>query len=165
MSVPAGAATLLKRAADVFTATFKGFDRFPEVNADIDALCIAALTDAADAAAAVAAASATIDLDLEVDHASPDVLVEGFSSGIRSRKTGKRNTRIALFFDEGTLGQHRGKLKGGRRSSWNVSRASGSYQAHRHDIKPVEGIRAQRFFPKARAAGRKALLARIDRGV
>jgi len=146
----------------MFTATVKGFQRFPIVTADIEELCVAGLRDAAEAAAAVAQAGASIDLDLEIK--PPVGTVDGFSAGIRSKREGKDGARLAPIFDEGTLGQKRGKLKGRRKDSWQVNRRGASYTAKRHPITPVEGHTAERFFPHARAAGRKALLARLDRG-
>lgn len=148
----------------MLTATVKGFEKFQDVNADIDALCLAALEEAAAEAAQVAQASSSVPLEIEVARAAGDV--EGFSSGIRSKKTGKEGVRIAPFFDGGTLAGRRRKLKqaGRRRDEWQVNRAGTAYTAHRHPIVEGEGIPAEGFFGKARAAGKRKLLARIDRG-
>lgn len=148
----------------MITATVKGFERWGEVTADIDKLCIEALDEAAHEAAAVADANAFIPLELEVQPAVGDI--EGFSSGIVSRKRGRTEpVRIAPFFDQGTLAGRAKPLKRNRRASWTVRRKGSTFTAHRHPIVPAEGIEAQHFFSAARSAGRKVLLTVIDRGV
>lgn len=144
-------------------ASVKGFERFGEVTPEIEALCVAALNDAAEAAGAAATRAASIPLEIRVLRAEGDAT--GFSSGIRSEKRGHTGVRVAPFFDQGTLAERKKALKRARRGSWQVTRGSSSYTAHRHEIVPGEGIAPQRFFSKARAVGRRALLARIDRGI
>lgn len=144
-------------------ANFNGFERFNEVSDDIDRLCIAALDEAAAAAASVADANAFIPLELDVQPA--EGTIDGFSSGIRSRKTGKRGIRLAPIYDEGTLSLHHGKLRQQRRKSWTVNRKGSTYTANRHKLGPVSGIEPQRFLPAARAAGKRVLLLTIDRGI
>lgn len=146
----------------MLSASVKGFEKFSEVSADIDALCLAALEEAAAEAAQVAQQQASVPLDIEVAPAAGDV--DGFSSGIRSNKRGKEGARIAPFFDGGTLAGRRRKLKSNRRDQWQVNRSGSAYTAHRHPIVEGEGIPAEGFFGKARAAGKRKLLARIDRG-
>jgi len=147
----------------MFTATVKGFQVFDEVTADIERLVVSALDEAAAVAAAAADADAFLPLELEVFPAEQNV--DGFTAGIHSRKTGKRGIRLAPLFDEGTLSLHHGELKRPGRKSWQVKRKGSTYTAHRRQLGPVAGIEAERFFPAARSAGRKALLGRIDRGV
>jgi len=146
----------------VFRASVKGFEKFSELNADIDELCVAALNEAAEIAGQVATDAASIPLELEVQPAAGDV--NGFSSGIRSRKQGKEGVLIATFFDSGTLAGRTRKLKRPRRDHWTVTRGGSAFSAERHPIVEGEGIPAEQFFSKARSAGRRALLARIDRG-
>lgn len=38
----------------------------------------------------------------------------------------------ATILDKGTLGKHRGRLKGTRRDTWSVRRPTGTVTAHRH---------------------------------
>lgn len=148
----------------MITATVKGWELFDRVDADVERLCLAAVKDAVEVAAAEAqAASKTLDLEIDTD-VRPTV--DGVQGSIVSRKRGsKSGVRLAPFFDRGTLGEHHGKLKRNRRSSWQVTRGGTTYTAKRGAIEPGEGIPAEGFFGKARSAGRKALLARIDRGV
>jgi hypothetical protein len=95
--------------------------------------------------------------------------VDGYSAGIKSRRKssqtrgGKPNaTPIAWMFDRGTLGNRTRRLKRPRKESWTSSRGGSPYTAHRRDI-AGKGIKPERFFGKARAAGRAKLLERIQR--
>lgn len=149
----------------MFTATVKGFQRFPEITADIERLVKIALDEAAVEAAAVANASASIRLELE-EHGAQGT-VDGYSSGIKSRRKTSvpgRTTPIAEFFNDGTLGKRTRALKRPRKQQWTVNRGGTSYVAHRGDI-TGEGIAAERFFQKARAAGKRVLVERIGRGL
>ncbi len=147
----------------MITSTVKGFERFSGVYEDLVSLSVGALDEAAAVAAEVASQGASINLEIETVPAV--VVADRAVSGIVSRKQGRReNVRIAPFFDRGTLAGHRGDLKRGRRVSWKVRRGGEVYTATRHPIHDGEGIQAQGFFGRARAAGRRALLARIDRG-
>jgi len=147
----------------MITATVKGFQKFSVINEDIERLSLAALDEAAWIAAETAQAGASINLDIEVIPAT--IGVEAVTSGIVSRKTGRKSeVRIAGFFDQGTLSGRSRALKRPRRDHWSVRRGSSSYTATRHAIADGEGIKAERFFGRARSAGRKTLLARIERG-
>lgn len=146
-------------------STVKLFDRFPQITEEVERAAVAGLDAAAREAADVAQANATIDLELEVEPAAGDV--DGYSAGIKSRKTTRnpgRSTPIAGFFDGGTLGGRTRPLKRPRKSAWRV-RASARAQAHTATRRDVtgKGIEAEGFFGKARAAGRRALLRTIDR--
>lgn len=144
-------------------ATIKGFDRFPEVDADIERLVVVALDGAAEAAAAAAQDGSHLRLELEVSRAEPTV--DGYTTGIKSRRRGKDGSYLAVYYDKGTLGQRRGPLKARRHQTWSVTRKGTSYTAHRHAIDPDEGIPAEGFFATARRIGKKVLIDRIDRGV
>lgn len=139
----------------------EGFARMTE---QLEARIVDGLDGAAVAAAAAAQAAASIDLEIEVVPAAGGA--DGYSSGIRSRKTGRASTaRIAPFFDGGTLGKRRRKLKGRRKDSWQVHRGGSGYTAHRGAITAEKGISPQRFFVKARKAGRARLIEIIHRGI
>jgi hypothetical protein len=147
----------------LITATVKGFQKFSVINEDIERLSLAALDEAAAVAAEAAQANASIDLEIEVVPAT--VGVEAVTSGIISRKQGRTSeVRIAPFFDRGTLAGHQGALKRPGHGSWSVRRKGSTYQAQRHPVTDGEGIKAERFFSRARSAGRRALLARVERG-
>jgi hypothetical protein len=146
----------------MFRAQIKVFDRFPEITAQVEQLARVAVDQAARTAAETAQAGASIDLELELIPAHG--YVEGYAAGIRSNKKGQRGTRIAPFFDGGTLGGRKKALKGARRASWTVNRGGGSYTAHRGDI-DGKGIKAERFFLKARLAGRRSMAAIVKRGL
>lgn len=130
------------------------------LTARIEALARRATLAAAEKAAATAQAAASIDLELEIvdPHEDPD----GVAAGIKSQKRGHRGTRIADFFDEGTLGKRKKPRKRAGRGSWAVKRDGGAYTAERHDVSG-KGIEAERFFPKAKAAGRRELLDQLKR--
>lgn len=121
-----------------------------------------AVAAAAAASAAAAQGAASIDLELEVK--GPRGTAEGQAAGISSRRRGSRGAPIALFFDKGTLGNRRTRLspRSRRRDAWPVKRASG-YTAHRREVTPGSGIKAENFFSKARAAGRRALIDTLRR--
>ena len=144
-------------------SSVKVFQRFPEITARVEQACREGLDAAAAEAAAVAQAGASIQLELEEIPAHGDV--DGYSAGIKSRrKTANpgRTTPIAIFFDKGTLGKRRGRLKqpGRREDQWPVKRGAG-YTAHRSGDLEGKGVEAERFFLKARTAGRAKLLDRI----
>lgn len=144
-------------------STLKVFEFFPQITARVEQAAVEGLNAAASEAAQVAQANASIDLQLQVQPAHGDV--EGYSAGIVSRRqtsAAGKTTPIARFFDKGTLGKHRGTLKRPRKSSWTETSPAGNpYTAHRGDI-AGKGIDPEAFFGKARAAGRRKLLARIE---
>lgn len=143
----------------MFTATVKGFQRFPEITADIEKLVAVALDEAMVEAATVAEGGSSISLELERIPAHGTV--GGFSSGIKSRKQGHASSvLIAEFFNDGTLGKRTKKLKRPRRESWQTSRGTD----RRGDV-TGKGISPQRFFQAARSAGRRVLIERIDQGL
>lgn len=135
----------------------EGFDR---LTAQLEAKIRIGLDEAAVAAAQVAQEGASIDLELQVVHVHGTE--DGYSSGIRAEKKGSRGTRIAGFFDQGTLGNRRKKPKRPGRGSWTVNREGAPYTAQRHDV-AGKGIKPERFFGKARVAGRAALRSAIHR--
>lgn len=147
----------------------KVFQRFPEITKRVEEACKEGLDAAALEAAAVAQASASIDLELEVQRA--EGTVDGYSAGIKSRRTSSRGRRggtadqnatpIAWMFDRGTLGKRRKKLKRPRKESWPVTRKGSTFVAHRQDV-DGKGIEPEGFFGKGRAAGRRKLLERIN---
>lgn len=137
----------------------------------VDEQLAARITEGLEAAAATAATvaqdGASIDLQLEL--VPPHEVAEGESAGIKSRRQSSSSRRgapstapIARFFDQGTLGKRRGKLKQPRKESWTVTRKASSYTAHRGNV-DGKGIPAERFFAKAKAAGRAKLLEVIHR--
>jgi len=143
-------------------------ERFPVITERVEQLARESVDEAAAAASEVAQAEASIDLELEVKPATGDL--DGYSAGITSRKETrdpKRTTRIAGFFDGGTLGKRKKPLKqpGRREESWQVKRGDTVYTARRGGITADMGIEAEGFFGKALAAGRRALKARIERGL
>lgn len=146
----------------MFNSTVKTFNLFPQITARIERAAAAGLDAAAREAASVAQAGASIDLKLHVVPVHGDV--DGYSAGIKARKqtrTVGKTTPIALFFDQGTLGRRSKPLKRARKQSWTVKNRSGAIAtATRHDT-AGKGIPAEHFFPKARAAGRRKLLAQI----
>jgi hypothetical protein len=133
---------------------------FTELTEKLEARIVEGLDAASLDAAAVAQSGASIDLEIAAvkAHGTED----GYASGIRAMKKGKRGTAIAGFFDAGTLGKRRKKPKRPGRSSWTVKRGGGSYTAHRGDITD-KGIPPERFFAKARTAGRAKLREVIHR--
>jgi hypothetical protein len=135
---------------------------FVEITERVEARVVEGLDLAAATAAEVAQAGATIDLELEVVPAHESV--DGYSAGIKSRRVTTSNpgrtTPLARFFDEGTLGKRTKKLKGPRKESWVVKGKGGEYTSRRQDVAD-KGIKPQRFFGKARAAGRAKLVERI----
>lgn len=137
-------------------------DNFGQISRRVAELARASTLAAAEAAAAAAQQNASLDLEIELlaPHQDPD----GVAAGIRSQKKGKRATRIAGFFDQGTLGNRRKPPKRAGRSSWTVKRGSGDYTASRHDV-TGKGIESQRFFAKAKTAGRKAMIEKLHRGL
>jgi hypothetical protein len=140
---------------------------FPEMADEVDVLARNAVQAGIEEGAAVAQASASIDLKLERVEAHPDPTVEGYSGGIRSRATSSvkgSTTPIATFFDKGTLGNRRGRLKRGRKGAWTQRNpdSSETHVAHRGDVEG-KGIPAERFFTKAKAAGRAKMLEQVKR--
>ena len=145
----------------------KVFQRFPQVTKRVEEGAKHALEAAAAEAAAVAQESASIDLQLEI--VPVHGYAEGYTAGIRSRKTSSQtrggaanSTPIAWFFDRGTLGHRTRKLKRPRKETWTSRRRGTEYTAHRRDI-AGKGVRQERFFGKARTAGRAKLLELIER--
>jgi serine phosphatase RsbU (regulator of sigma subunit) len=145
----------------VIRATVTVRDDFAQLHTRVQKLAQRATRAAAEQAAQVAQANASIDLELELIPAADDP--DGVTAGIRSKKTGSRDTRIADFFDEGTLGNRKKKTKRPGRSSWTVKRGGSSYTAHRGDTSG-KGIPAERFFAKAKTAGRKTMIAEVEKG-
>jgi hypothetical protein len=146
----------------VIRATVTVRDNLAQLHTRVEQSARRATLAAAEAAAAVAQANASIDLEVHVVPAEQDP--DGVTAGIRSEKKGNRGTRIADFFDEGTLGNRRKKTKRPGRSSWTVKRGGGSYTAHRGDTSG-KGIEPERFFAKAKTAGRKAMQAELEKGL
>lgn len=153
-------------------STVKTFDRFPEVTRAVQTAAKEGVEAAAIEAAAVAQANASIDLELEVVPVHRDF--NGYSAAIKSRRKSSRTrgrsdsgdaiqstAPIAWFFDRGTLGNRRRRLKQPRKESWTVTRGNKVHTAHRLDI-TGKGIKPERFFGKARTAGRAKLLERIQ---
>lgn len=144
------------------TARFNMFEQgFSRITGEVEALAVESLEAAAAAAGAAAQANASIDLKIEVVPAHP--VADGYSAGIKSRKTTStpgKSTPIARFFDDGTLGHRKLPLKQPRKGSWTVKRKTGAHVAHRGDI-DGKGIPAEGFFAKARVAGRAEMLQRI----
>ena len=148
----------------------KVFQRFPEITRRVEEACKEGLELAAAEAAVVAQASASIDLELDVLPA--EGTVEGYSAGIKSRRTsssGRRGgtaeqnaTPIAWFFDRGTLGKRTKALKRPRKSSWPVTRKGTTFTANRGDV-AGKGVAPEHFFGKGRAAGRCKLIERLNR--
>lgn len=136
------------------------FERFGRITEQVEAAAVDGVNAAVHEAARVAQDHASIDLDLELIPAHGDV--DGYTGGIKSKRTSSsgRQTPIARFFDQGTLGKRRRPTKRPRKTSWTVNRADTTYTAHRGQIEG-KGIAPEGFFGKARAAGRRALLARI----
>jgi hypothetical protein len=148
----------------VIRSSVKVFQRFPQITERVELAAREGLDEAAAEAAAVAQGGASIDLELEIIPAHGNVV--GYSAGIKARKqtrTEGRTTPIAPFFDQGTLGKRTKRLKRPRKASWPVQRGSGSYTAHRAGDLADKGIAPERFFGRARRAGRLKLLARIAR--
>lgn len=144
-------------------ATITIVDRLPELHRQVEALARRAAAAGAAAAAETAQATSSIDLELAVIPPGPDP--DGVAAGIRSEKKGRADgARIGRFFDEGTLGNRRKPPKRPGRSSWTVNRRGSSYTAHRGDVSG-KGIQPERFFLKARLAGRKAMAEVIGRGL
>lgn len=134
---------------------------FVTMSEKLEARTVEALDAAAATAADVAEANASIDLQLEIVLAHE--LAEGYSAGIKSRRQSDsegKTTPIAPFFDAGTLGKRRKKLKRNRKESWTVTRRGTAYTARRGDV-DGKGIAPERFFSKARAAGRARLVEKI----
>lgn len=143
----------------------KAVQRFGLITERVERAAQAGLDAAARQAAIVAQANASINLELEVKGARGEL--DGYSAGIKSRRKSSRAgkaTPIARFFDEGTLGKRRKPVKRGRKKSWTQTRGGTSYTAERRDI-DGKGIEPEHFFPKARNAGRKAMLEQIDRNL
>lgn len=137
---------------------------FAKLTEQLEARVVEGLDAAAEEAAVVAQAGASINLEVETipAHGTAD----GYAAGIKARKQSSnkgQTTPIAEFFDAGTLGKRRRKLKGRRKESWQVRRRGGTYTAERGAITAEMGIKPQRFFVKARKAGRARLLEVIHR--
>jgi hypothetical protein len=83
---------------------------------------------------------------------------DGFVSGI------KHKNPLANIFDKGSLGKRTARLKnpGRRKTDWPVKRGANPYVAHRGDT-TGEGVAPLSIYTKARAAGRRALLAALAR--
>lgn len=140
---------------------------FTRVTEQLEERIVVGLDAAAETAAATANAGAQIgSRGLALEIVGAHGAADGFSSGIKSRRTTDnpdRTTPIAWFFDQGTLGNRRRRLKQPRKESWTVNGRGGTHTAHRRAVKPGSGIKPQRFFLKARVAGRAALQAAIHR--
>jgi hypothetical protein len=133
-------------------STIRTFDYFPALTAEIEARTRAALVAAAEAGMEVANEKAA-DISTKIHFRVLPVheTTEGLSAGIKS------STPLFRIFDKGSLGKHRGHLKRGRKSSWDVKRRGSSYTAHRGDVEG-KGIEPRDITNPARAAGRKALI-------
>lgn len=146
-------------------ATVKTFSFFPQYIEAVDRLAHDGVQHAAEVGAQVAQANASIDLELAIlpARAAGSAYIAGIKAHKQTRTPG-RTTPIAVFFDGGTLGGRHKALKRPRKSSWTEKKqATGSvYTAHRGDVSG-KGIPAERFFGKARRAGRAALLEQIRR--
>jgi hypothetical protein len=148
----------------------KVFQRFPEITRRVEEACKEGLDLAAAEAATVAQATASINLELEVLPAAGTV--DGYSAGIKSRRTSSKGRRggsaeqnttpIAWFFDRGTLGKRSKALKRPRKESWPVTRGGSTFAATRQDV-TGKGVDAEHFFGKGRAAGRRKLIERLNR--
>ena len=125
----------------MLTASVKVFERFPDINEAVDRLAENALNDAAEAAAAeaiaIGAARNATDIHVIPAHGGLD----GFVSGIY----GKWYYRFQSF---GTLGR-----------ALHPKRP-GTKRTHA----PGTGITPNYMYQRARTAGRRALLRRLERG-
>lgn len=148
----------------------KVFNRFPEITKRVEEACKEGLDLAASEAATVAQATASIDLKLDVLPAAGTV--DGYSAGIKSRRTSSKGRRggtaeqnatpIAWFFDRGTLGKRSKALKRPRKESWPVTRKGSTFTATRQNV-TGKGVEAEHFFGRGRAAGRRKLVERMNR--
>lgn len=137
-------------------------DQFAGLHERVEQL--ARQTTLAGATAAAAAAQENASLDLELRIIEPQQDPDGAAAGIRAEKTGARGARIARFFDQGTLGKRRKKVKRPGRDHWTVRRGGGSYTAERQDV-AGKGIDPQHFFAAAKTAGRKAMAEKLRQGL
>jgi hypothetical protein len=137
------------------TARVSTFTFFPELTAQIEARTIRALEAAAATGKAVAEERANTPKPIaHFETVEVHSIGDGYASGLRAGPL----TRI---FDKGSLGQHTGELKRGRTPSWETSRGSNPYTAHRSDDLSGKGVSPRRIINPARLAGRKALIAGI----
>lgn len=143
--------------------TVKTTSYFAQTTEAIQARARDGVTVAARKAMTVAQAGASIDLQLRLVGVSSTG--SGYSAGIVSLRQSDTGTeRIATFFDKGTLGNRKGKLRPRtrRKASWTDKRGR-TY--NRHPIEPGTGIKAERFFLKARLEGRRALVEHVRGGL
>lgn len=139
----------------MITAIVKAFNEVPAITEAVVARTRVGLDEAAKVGAEVATAKAAGISEVEI--VPTQETADGMRSGIRFTDFRWR------FFDKGTLGKHRGKLKRARRDSWTVRRGTNPYVAQRRDVSG-KGIEPREISNPARAAGRRVLLARI-RGI
>jgi len=83
---------------------------------------------------------------------------EGFVAGLKAKN------RLINIYEKGSLGKRQAALKnpGRRKPLWEVKRGTNPYVAHRGDT-TGEGIAPLHILTRARAAGRRALLAALRR--
>ncbi len=137
------------------TSRVSTFTFFPELTAEIETRTLRALETAALAGKAVAEQRANTPKPIAHFETVPVRSVgDGYASGLRAGPL----TRI---FDKGSLGQHAGEPKRGRKPDWEVNRGSNPYTAHRSDDLSGKGVSPRRIILPARLAGRKALIAGI----
>lgn len=130
-------------------------DRFDEITLAIEGRTVTALNEAAAEAMTVAEAAANTPKPIAHFSVVPAHNVgTGYASGVKAGPL----TRI---FEKGSLGQHTGRLKRGRRPAWEVNRGANPYTAHRHDDLAGKGVAPRHALTKGRAAGRKLLLRRL----
>lgn len=144
----------------MITSTIKTFERFPELTAEVEALTLRALEEAAKDGQAVADERADGVTTFNVIPAHRTAT--GFASGLRARNS------IWRVFDKGSLGKRGARLKRPnlRAAAWTVrpgeSNRSGPYTAHRGDVEG-KGIAARQISNPARTAGRHALIEALRR--
>lgn len=142
-------------------ATVQLEDHFAVVDETVKRRSLQALENAAQAGAREATERARTEAGhtistFRVVHPRADG--SGYVSGI------KANNRLLNIFDKGSLGKRTARLKnpGRRKPFWDVNRGANPYVAHRGETEG-EGIAPLRITTRARAAGRRALLAALRR--
>lgn len=78
----------------------------------------------------------------------------GFAAGVKAGP-------LARIFDKGSLGKHEGRLKRGRKPSWQVNRGANPFTAQRHEDLEGKGVAPRHIFAQARTAARAALRQRL----
>ena len=136
-------------------------DHFQVVTAAVRRKSLQALEDAAQAGARDATEHARTEAGHTVSTfrvVHPRADGTGYVSGI------KANNRLLNIFDKGSLGKRTAPLKqaGRRKPFWQVNRGTNPYTARRGDT-AGEGIAPLNVKTRARAAGRRALIAALRR--